>query len=30
MSLDEAEATFTRRAAAEVSAGETLARYAGT
>ncbi len=30
MSLDEAEATFTRRAAAELSARETLARYAGT
>jgi len=30
MSLDEAEATFTRRAAAELAARETLARYAGT
>jgi CubicO group peptidase (beta-lactamase class C family) len=30
MSLDEAEATFTRRAAAELSTRETLARYAGT
>jgi CubicO group peptidase (beta-lactamase class C family) len=30
MSLDEAEATFTRRAAVQLSARETLARYAGT
>jgi CubicO group peptidase (beta-lactamase class C family) len=30
MSLDEAEATFTRRAAAQLAARETLARYAGT
>jgi hypothetical protein len=30
MSLDQAEATFTRRAVAELAARETLARYAGT
>jgi len=30
MSLDQAEATFTRRVAAALSARETLARYAGT
>ena len=30
MSLDEAEATFTRRASADLSAHATLARYAGT
>jgi hypothetical protein len=30
MSLDQAEATFTRRAAAELSSRETLARYVGT
>jgi CubicO group peptidase (beta-lactamase class C family) len=30
MSLDEAEATFVRRAAADLTAGATLSRYAGT